>query len=179
VPSELIAWLVLGFLALVALHELTHVLIARFHGHPTVCIAINPVGVAVVFEDSPKARYWLAQVILPAIVSWLVCYVWLYGVFTYPTSLQMRVNQAELLTQLHWIVTLLTLLTSGGDIISGLVEVRKPVHGHARLHRDFAVLKKMPAIVLFTAHGRKHWRETWLAIKAGSLPGATPDAAAA
>ena len=65
-PAELIVWLVLGFVALVALHEMTHVLIARFHGHPTVCVAINPVGVAVVFEDSPRARYWLAQVILPA-----------------------------------------------------------------------------------------------------------------
>lgn len=175
-PAELIVWLVLGFVALVALHEMTHVLIARFHGHPTVCVAINPVGVAVVFEDSPRARYWLAQVILPAVVSWLVCYVWLYGVFTWPTTLQMRVTQAELLSQLPWIVTLLTVLTSGGDIISGLVEVRKPVHGHARIHRDFGVLKKMPSIVLFTAHGRKHWRETWLTIKSG---GALPDAAAA
>src|SRR5919202_370859 len=81
-PPELVAWLVLGFLALVALHELTHVLIARLHGHPTVCVAINPVGVAVVFEDSPRARYWLLQVILPAIVSWAICYVWLYGLFT-------------------------------------------------------------------------------------------------
>ena len=70
-PPELVAWLVLGFLALVVLHELTHVLIARFHGHPTVCVAINPIGVAVVFEDSPRARYWLLQVILPAIVSWV------------------------------------------------------------------------------------------------------------
>jgi hypothetical protein len=172
VPSELIAWLVLGFLALVLVHELTHVLIARFHGHPTVCVAINPVGVAVVFEDTPRTRYWLAQVILPAIVSWVICYVWLYGLFTYPAPFQVRVNQAQLLAQLPYLVTLLTLLTSGGDIISGIVEVRKPVHGHARIHRDFGVLKKMPAIVLFTAHGRKHWHDTWLAVKAGTAPGA-------
>lgn len=167
-PSELIAWLVFGFLALVALHELTHVLIARFHGHPTVCVAINPVGVAVVFEDTPRVRYWLAQVILPAVVSWLICYVWLYGVFTYPAPFQANFNQADLLAQLPYLVTLLTVLTSGGDIISGIVEVRKPVHGHARIRRDFDVLKKMPAIVLFTAHGRKHWHETWLAAKTGA-----------
>lgn len=166
-PPELIAWLVLGFLALVALHELTHVLIARFHGHPTVCVAINPVGVAVVFEDSPRARYWLLQVILPAIVSWVVCYVWLYGLFTYPAEFQHRIDLQQTLATLPLIVTLLTLLTSGGDIISGYVEVSKPVHGHDRIHRDFAVLKKMPALVLFTAHGRQHWRETWLAVKAG------------
>src|SRR5215213_5164874 len=105
---ELTAWLVLGFLTLVALHELTHVLIATCHGHPTVCIAINPVGVAVVFEDAPRARYWLLQVILPAIVSWVVCYVWLYGVFTYPAPFQQRINLDEMLAQLPWIVTLLT-----------------------------------------------------------------------
>lgn len=167
-PPALVAWLVLGFLALVALHELTHVLIARLHGHPTVCVAINPIGVAVVFEDSPRARYWLAQVILPAIVSWLVCYVWLHGLFTYPAPFQARINQADVLASLPWIVTLLTLLTSGGDILSGYFELRRPVHGQARIHRDFAVLRKMPALVLFTAHGRKHWHETWVAGKAGA-----------
>jgi hypothetical protein len=172
-PPELVAWLVLGFLALVALHELTHVLIARFHGHPTICVAINPIGVAVVFEDSPRARYWLAQVILPAIVSWLICYVWLYGLFTYPAPFQVRINQAEVLHQLPWVVTLLTLLTSGGDILSGFFEVRKPVHGHDRIHRDFAVLRKMPALVLFTAHGRKHWRDIWIAGKASAGASAT------
>jgi hypothetical protein len=176
-PIELVAWLVLGFLALVALHEMTHVLIARFHGHPTVCVAINPIGVAVVFEDSPRARYWLLQVILPAIVSWVVCYVWLYGLFTYPASYTARINIDEILAQLPWIVTLLTVLTSGGDILSGYVEVAKPVHGHARIHRDFAVLRKMPALVLFTAHGRKHWQDTWLTIKKTGTPAAEPTAA--
>jgi hypothetical protein len=172
-PPELVAWLVLGFLALVALHELTHVLIAKAHGHPTVCVAINPVGVAVVFEDSPRARYWLLQVILPSIVSWIICYVWLYGLFTYPAPFQARINQADVLAQLPWVVTLLTVLTSGGDILSGYVEVRKPVHGHARIHRDFAVLRKMPNLVLFTKHGRTHWRETWLAGKATAVKTAT------
>src|SRR5215207_8330650 len=145
-PPELVAWLVLGFLALVALHELTHVLIAKAHGHPTVCVAINLVGVAVVFEDSPRARYWLLQVILPAIVSWAICYGWLYVLFAWFAPTQFRVDLDLVLANLPLIVTLLTLLTSGGDIISGFVEVRKPVYGEDRIHRDFAVLKKMPAL---------------------------------
>ena len=155
---------------------MTHVLIAKCHGHPTICVAINPIGVAVVFEDSPRARYWLLQVILPAIVSWIVCYVWLYGLFTYPAPYTAKIDINQILSQLPWIVTLLTVLTSGGDILSGYVEVTKPVHGHARIHRDFNVLKKMPALVLFTAHGRKHWHETWLAAKAGTLTTATAPA---
>src|ERR1044072_7863061 len=107
-PPELVAWLVLGFLALVALHELTHVLIAKAHGHPTVCVAINPVGVALVFEDSPRARFWRLQVILPAIVSWAICFVWVYVLFSYPATYQAITNQADVLAQLPWVVTLLT-----------------------------------------------------------------------
>src|SRR4051812_26788604 len=166
--SAVIVWLVVGFIALVLLHELTHVLIARCHGHPTVCVAINPIGVAVVFEDSPRARYWLAQVILPAIVSWVICYGWLYVLFAWFAPTQMRFDLDVILANLPLIVTVLTLLTSGGDILSGFFEVRKPVWGEDRIHRDFAVLKKMPALVLFTAHGRLRWRDVWLALKAGA-----------
>ena len=158
---DLIAWLVLGFLTFVALHELTHVLIAACHGHPTVCIAINLVGVAVVFEDAPRVRYWMLQVILPALVSWAVCYAWLYGLFTYSASYNAGADLEVILGQLPWIVTLITVLTSGGDILSGYVDVANPVHGPARVHRGFAVLRKTPTLVLFTAHGRKHWHQAW------------------
>lgn len=178
-PPVLIGWLVLGFLALVVLHELTHVLIARCHGHPTVCVAINPIGVAVVFEDSPRARYWLLQVILPAVVSWVVCYVWLYGLFTYPAPFQARIDVDAILGNLPLVVTLLTLLTSGGDILSGYVEVRNPIWGKERIHRDFEVLKKLPALVLFTAHGRQHWHETWRTIKGGAKAGSESGSTAA
>ena len=171
---ELSAWLVLGFLALVTLHELTHVLIAAVHGHPTVCVAINPVGVAVVFEDVPRARYWLLQVILPAIVSWLVCYAWLYGLFTYPASYNAEVDIEGILPQLPWIVTLVTVLTSGGDVLSGYADVTRPIHGPARVRRGFEVLRKVPSIVLFTSYGRKHWHGTWIAgrVRAATTPAA-------
>ena len=171
---ELVAWLVLGFLALVVLHEATHVAVAACHGHPMVCLAINPIGVAVVFEDAPRARYWLLQVILPALVSWAVCYVWLYGLFTYPASYSAGIDIDAIVGQLPWIVTLVTVLTSGGDVLSGYVDLSAPVHGHARIHRGFAVLRKTPALVLFTAHGRTHWRETWLARELAPVGVSTP-----
>src|SRR5256885_1342685 len=63
---DLLAWTVLGLVGVVVSHELTHVLIAHAHGHRTVCVAVNPIGVAVVFEDTPCPRYlawqadWLA-----------------------------------------------------------------------------------------------------------------------
>lgn len=165
-PAELVLWLVFGFLALVVLHEATHVVIAKVFGHPLVCVAVNPVGVCVVFEDSPRARYWLAQVLLPAVVSWVVCYVWLYVFFTYPASFQSRINVQQAINALPMIVTLLVALTSGGDIVSGWLEVRTPLWGDARMLRGFAVLRKIPSLVLFTAHGRRHWQTTWLQEKA-------------
>jgi hypothetical protein len=106
------------------------------------------------------------QVILPAIVSWVICYGWLYVLFGVMAPPQIRFDLDLIVANLPIIVTLLTLLTSGGDILSGFVEVRKPVWGEDRIHRDFAVLKKMPALVLFTAHGRMRWRDVWLALKA-------------
>ena len=165
-PAELVLWLVFGFLALVVLHEATHVVIAKVFGHPLVCLAVNPVGVCVVFEDSPRARYWLAQVILPAVVSWIVCYIWLYGFFTYPAPFQARINMQQAIEALPAIVTLLTLLTSGGDFFSGWVELRRPLWGEARIVRDFQVLKKIKSIVFFTAHGRAKWQAAWLEEKA-------------
>ncbi|MCC6177672.1 MAG: site-2 protease family protein [Chloroflexi bacterium] len=167
-PPELVAWLVIGFVALVVLHEAAHVLVARWHGHPCVCVAINPVGVAVVFEDTPRLRYWSLQVIVPAAISWGVCYVWLYGLFTYPAPIQSRAQELELLENLPLLVTLLTLLTSGGDILSGFMEVRRPIHGDERIRRDFAILRKMPTLVLFTTHGRQRWQAVWHAIRAGT-----------
>ena len=166
-PTELVLWLVAGFVALVVLHEATHWVIAKVHGHPLVCVAVNPVGVCVVFEDEPRLRYWLLQVALPAAVSWVVCYVWLYGVFTFPAPYQARFDVQRAIDSLPLIVTLLTLLTSGGDIASGWVEVRKPLWGDARIVRDFQVLKKIPSVVLFTAHGRQKRQATWIREKAG------------
>ena len=169
-PPELLAWLLVGFVALVALHEYTHVLIARWHGHQTVCVAINPVGVAVVFEDTPRARYWLTQVILPAIVTWVICYGWLYVLLTYPSALQARVAMEDALGYLPAFVTLLTVLTSGGDLFSAITEVRNPVWGDDRIVRGFDILRKIPSWVLFTAHGRQRWQAVWLEHKLKRAP---------
>jgi len=160
-PVELLVWLVLGFVALAALHELTHVLIARWHGHPTVCVAINPVGVAVVFEDTPRIPYWAFQVILPALVTWVVCYIWLYVSLVYPSGLQTWLAIHNRLDYLPAVVTLLTIVTSGGDIVSAIMEVTRPVWGDDRIRRDFRVLKRVPTLVVFTQHGRQRWQAVW------------------
>jgi hypothetical protein len=68
----------------------------------------------------------------------------------------------DLLAYLPSIVTLLTVLTSGGDLLSAFIDVRKPIWGDARIQRDFEVLGKIPSWVLFTAHGRQRWQAAWV-----------------
>lgn len=169
-PVEVVVWLAVGFVALIGLHELTHVLVARWHGHPTVCVAFSPLSVAVVFEDSPRPRYWLAQVILPAAVSWAVSYAWLASGLAMFSALQARPMVDDPMAFLPILVTLLTLLTSGGDLATAVVEVRKPLWGEARVHRDFQVLRKIPGVVLFTSFGRERWQAAWETLKAGHAP---------
>jgi hypothetical protein len=164
---EVLVWLVAGFAALVGLHELTHVLVARWHGHPTVCVAINPLSVAVVFEDTPRPRYWIAQVVLPAVVTWAVCYAWLALGLACFSALQAHAMVENPASYLPALVTLLTALTSGGDIATGLLEARKPLWGEARVRRDFDALRRIPSLVLFTAVGRARWLPVWREVTTG------------
>src|SRR6185295_16602525 len=75
--SDVLAWLVVGLLVVVALHEATHVAIARLHRQPIICVAVNPIGIAILFEDAPRVGYRLAQVVVPALVTWAAGYLWL------------------------------------------------------------------------------------------------------
>src|SRR5919198_3746814 len=160
-PAELLAWMFLGLLAVVACHELTHVLIARAHGHRTVCVALNPVGVAVVFEDTPSRRYWCWQVILPMLVTAAVSYIWLFVLVTYPSQLQPTFAARGVVGSLPAAVALLAVLTSGGDIFRLLVELRRPVWGEDRILRDLRLLRRIPSVVRFTEYGRDRWESTY------------------
>lgn len=150
----------LGLLAIVVCHELTHILIARAHGHPTVCIAVNPLGVAVVFEDTPSRRYWACQVVLPMLVTLVVSAVWLGIMFTTPPAgarLAPHYGQDFILL----LAAVLAVLTSGGDIIAALVEWRSPIVGPERVRRDLRVLRRIPSLVHFTRYGRERWGAVW------------------
>ena len=160
-PAELVAWMVLGLLAVVALHELTHVLIARAHGHRTVCVAVNPVGVAVVFEDTPSHAYWIWQVALPMTVTAIVGYLWLLVMVTYRSQVQPSMAARGVADSLPLIAVIMAILTSGGDILGLVLEVRRPVWGEERILRDLRILRKLPAMVRFTEYGRARWQPTW------------------
>jgi hypothetical protein len=169
-PIELVAWMIFGLLTVVVCHELTHVVIARAHGHETVCVAVNPVGVAVVFEDTPTPRYWALQVILPMVVTAVMSYVWLYALIAYPSEMQPVFASRGVLEQLPIVVAIMAILTSGGDIFGFVLESRHPLWGEDRVLRDLKVLRKIPSLVRFTAYGRGRWGEVWQDLTAAPTP---------
>lgn len=158
-PFPTLLWLVVGLVAIVVAHELTHVAIARAYGHRLVCVAFNPIGVAVVFEDTPEARYWSLQVILPALTTWCMSIVWLFGLFGF-FGASFALPGALQPIDLVLAVSVLSVLTSGGDIASWVLERRRPLWGDDRVLRDLRLLRKIPTLVLFTLYGRR-WAPVW------------------
>lgn len=157
-PQALL-WLILGLVVIVVAHELAHVAVARAHGHRVICVAFNPIGVAVVFEDTPDPRYWLLQLALPSLASWLLGIAWLFGLFALfgpGVAPPLSPQPATLLAA----GTLLTVLTGAGDIAAYVMERRRPLWGDERVVRDFRLLRKLPALVLFTSYGRR-WEPAW------------------
>ncbi len=158
-PFPTLLWLVVGLVVIVVAHELTHVAIARAYGHRLVCVAFNPIGVAVVFEDTPEPRYWSLQVVLPALTTWCMSIVWLFGLFGFFGS-SFALPGALQPMDLVLTVSVLSVLTSGGDIASWVMERRRPLWGDDRVLRDLRLLRKIPTLVLFTLHGRR-WAPVW------------------
>jgi hypothetical protein len=173
-PFELLAWTFLGLLGVVISHELTHVAVAHAHGHRTVCVAVNPIGVAVIFEDTQSPRYWAWQVALPMLVTAIGCYGWLFGLVTFPSEMQGTEASQAVLGALPGLVVLLALLTSGGDILGLFFERRRPLESDDRIRRDLKILRLMPTLVRFTAYGRIRWEADWLALASPARPASLP-----
>src|SRR4051794_27125152 len=125
VPLGTLALVVAGLIAIVVLHELSHVWIARRFGHPLVCVAINAVGVGVVFEDKPSRRYWALQVFLPMVVTAASCYALMQALAALAVF-DTRSASGAISTETLMVAALATaFLTSLGDVLGVLLELRR------------------------------------------------------
>jgi hypothetical protein len=172
----LLAWLIAGFLVVVVCHELTHVLVARAHGHHLICVALNPVGAAVVIEDQPTSRYWCWQVLLPWLVTAGTSYLWLLGLVGLPLSASLVSLPAGVHSVLPWQALLLASLTSLGDLLACLLERRRPRSTQERVVRDLQLLRKLPSVVRFTGYGRGRWGTIWAELASRQDPGQSLEA---
>jgi hypothetical protein len=152
-----VAELVLLVLAIVVFHELAHILVARAYGYRTVCVAVSPLAVGIVFLDQPIRRYWTLQVVVPMVVTAAVTYV---GLVSLPITSTLA--QSALPAGWHWplmFATGLALLTSSGDMLSMLFESRRPLWGRDRIARDVRLLKRVGGMIRFTEFGSQYVME--------------------
>ncbi len=159
-PADLALQVVLLFFFVVAvlvLHELAHVLVARAYGYRAICLGLSPLAVGIVFLDEPRQRYWLLQVIVPTAVTAVATYLSLF-VLLPPTSAPRVVFSGVVAGELAFSIAL-AVLTGLGDLASAVTEARRPLWGRDRVVRDVRMLKQIRSLVCFTAFGRRYVAE--------------------
>jgi hypothetical protein len=113
---------------------------------PLIAWAIGPLGLTVMVLHEPSTLSIWLNVLFPAIVSALVLYGGLF------TSLSPVTLPQEPLVQ---VVVLIcgVLITSTGDVVNALRDLRHPLWGEARILRSLQVLRATWAKIHFTPFG--------------------------
>jgi hypothetical protein len=144
----------IGFLVLwIVLFECTHMLVSLLRHDPLIGWAIGPLGVTTLFLREPSPFYILLNVLLPALVSGGVLYV---GLFTsLPSAL---VLPHHLLVEVI-VVVVGVLLTSTGDVVNALRDLRYPLWGEARILCSLQFLRASWASIHFTPFGLSYLRD--------------------
>jgi len=146
---------ILAFLlAILILHELAHVAVARLHGYPVICLAVSPLAIGVVFLDQPGKRYWILQVLVPMVVTTAVVFMGLRVVPVVAPAARLVFGEG-ILWQLAFCF-LFSALTSSGDVACMGMELRRPAWGKNRVVRDVKLLKRMGSLIWFTDFGRRY-----------------------
>ena len=129
-----------------------HLFLTIFRHGPLVGWAIGPLGVTVLFLHEPPALYIWLDVLCPAIVSGTVLYV---GLFTSLSPVTLPHSPfIEIL-----IISCGVLITSTGDLINALQDVRHPLWGEARILRNMQNLRTTWAKIHFTPFGYTYLRD--------------------
>jgi hypothetical protein len=115
------------------------------HG-PLIGWAIGPFGVTVMFLHEPSIWYIWLNVFCPALVSGSIVYGGLFTSFS-PVTLSHH--------PLFEVVTVIcgVLVTSTGDFINALRDLRHPLWGEARILRSIQFLRASWAKIHFTPFG--------------------------
>src|SRR5258708_29704336 len=109
--------------------------------------AVGPLGISTLFLAEPSLRFLLLSALFPAFVSGGILYLGLFS--NLPSPLTFPHN--ALLTIV--VLVLGILLTSLGDWISMLRDLRYPLWGEARILRNIQYLRSSCATIHFTAFG--------------------------
>jgi hypothetical protein len=150
----------IGFLILwIVLFESAHMLVSLLRHDPLIGWAIGPLGITTLFLREPSIFYIVLNVFFPALISAAVLY---FGLFTnVPAPL---VLPHSLLIEIT-VVAAGVLITSTGDAVNAMCDLRYPLWGEARILRSIQFLRASCATIHFTPFGLSYLRDTF-----GSTP---------
>ena len=143
-----------GFVILwLGLVECTKLLIKALRNEPLIGWSIGPLGISTLFLYQPSTRFIVLNALLPAFVSGCVLY---FGLFTgLPSPLVLPHNVPTIIFALLPGI----LISSLGDWIHALRDLRYPLWGEARILRNIQYLRASCASIHFTHFGRSYLRE--------------------
>lgn len=144
----------LGFVILwLGLVECTKILLKAARNDPLIGWAVGPLGISTLFLCKPSARFILFSALFPTFISGGILYLGLF------TSLPSPLLLPHSLLVTVTVLILGILLTSLGDWINALRDLRYPLWGEARILRNIQYLRASWASIHFTPFGRSYLRE--------------------
>jgi hypothetical protein len=143
-----------GFVILwIVLVECARMLVRAVRNEPLIGWAVGPLGVSTLYLSEPSPLFILFNALLPAVVSACVLYI---GLFTsLPSAVVLSHNPlVEIL-----VIAIGVLLTSTGDFLDALRDLRYPLWGEARILRSIQLLRASWASIHFTSFGLSYLRD--------------------
>ena len=133
--------------------ECARILVRVPRNDPLVGWAVGPLGVSTLYLSEPSPVFILINALFPAVVSAFVLYI---GLFTaLPSPLALPTNPlVEIL-----VISVGVLLTSTGDFLDAMRDLRYPLWGEARILRSIQLLRASWATIHFTPFGLSYLRE--------------------
>ncbi len=143
-----------GFVLLwIVLVECARMLLRALRHEPLVGWAIGPLGLSTLYLSEPSPLFILFNAIFPALVSACFLYIGLFTSFPSPIVLP-HTPLVEIL-----VIVIGVLLTSMGDFLDALRDLRYPLWGEARILRSIQLLRASWATIHFTPFGLSYLRD--------------------
>lgn len=140
-----LVWIVLVWCA--------RMLVRVLRNEPLIGWAIGPLGVFTLYLSEPSPLFILFNAIFPAVVSACVLYIGLFTSFPSPIVLP-HTPLVEIL-----VIVVGVLLTSMGDFVDALRDLRYPLWGEARILRSIQLLRASWTTIHFTPFGLSYLRD--------------------
>jgi hypothetical protein len=115
--------------------------------------SVGPLGVSTLYLSEPSPVFILFNVLFPALVSACVLYIGLFTALPSPIILPHR-PLVEIL-----VIVCGVLITSTGDFLDALRDLRYPLWGEARILRSIQLLRASWATIHFTSFGLSYLRD--------------------